>query len=89
MGFALWATAGIAVFAASRLASPGRPAGRIGEALTAIGAAIAFGIVATVLDFGGWNEPDWRAAAFALAGAAFAVGIGRAARALRTSKTTQ
>jgi hypothetical protein len=30
-------------------------------------AAIAAGLAATALDFGGWNELDWRAGVFAFA----------------------
>ncbi len=49
----------------------------------ALAAAIVCGVAATARDFGGWREPDWRAAVFALAGALAATGFCRAARLLR------
>ena len=70
--------AGVAVFVASRLVPAGRPERRTGEALAAIGTAIVCGLAATALDFGGWNEFDWRAGTFALCGAAAVVGALRA-----------
>jgi hypothetical protein len=59
------------------------PAGRAGaaaEAVAALAAAGAAGTAATALDFGGWNEPDWRAGVFALCCAAFAIAIVRLVR---------
>jgi hypothetical protein len=41
------------------------------------------GAVATALDFGGWNEPDWRAGVFAFASALAVIGWMRAIVALR------
>jgi hypothetical protein len=35
---------------------------------------LALGVTATALDFGGWNEPDWRAGLFVFLGALAAAG---------------
>ena len=47
------------------------------ELVAAVVAALAFGVVATALDFGGWNEPDWRAGVFAALGAVAAIALVR------------
>lgn len=80
MGFVSWGIAGIAVFIASRILPPGRPPRPAGELIIALAAAIAFGLIATALDFGGWNQIDWRAALFAFLGAAAVVGVARVVR---------
>lgn len=41
--------------------------------------AIAMGLLATYLDFGGWKEPDWRAGLFCFLGAFAAIGFYRSA----------
>ncbi len=82
MGVALWVLCGVAAFAASRAIRSGRPGGSAFELMMALIAALAAGLTATWLDFGGWNEVDWRAGAFALAGSLAAVGAGRTLRLL-------
>ena len=77
MGLLLWLVAGAAAFAFARIVPYRRPAGRWGELAAGLVAAIAFGLAATYLDFGGWQEPDWRAGLFALFGAFAAIGVKR------------
>ncbi len=48
------------------------------EIIVAVLFAAVAGLIATALDFGGWNEPDWRAGVFALLVAIAAVGLLRA-----------
>lgn len=50
------------------------------ELAAAVLAAFLLGTLATALDFGGWNELEWRAGVFAFLGALAAVGIIRAVR---------
>jgi len=57
--------------------------GFVPELIAAITAAVAGGVVATALDFGGWREPEWRAGVFALIVSLAAVGFVRAARLIR------
>jgi hypothetical protein len=80
MGVALWLLCGVAAFAAARAVPPGRPAGFAGEFVTALLIAFGAGLAATALDFGGWNEVDWRAGAFTLIAAFAALGAGRLVR---------
>ena len=87
MGLLMWCVAGVAAGAGARLAAPGRRASWLLEVAVAVAAANLFGIAATVLDFGGWKEPDWRAGLFALAGAAFAVALLRIRALARESRT--
>jgi hypothetical protein len=61
MGIALWFTCAGVVFFAIRNIRFGRPAGWIGELFAVVIGALVLGGVATALDFGGWNEVDWRA----------------------------
>jgi hypothetical protein len=68
MGIALWMTCAAVVFFAIRNIRSGRPAGWIGELFAAAIGALVLGGIATALDFGGWNELDWRAALFVLFG---------------------
>ena len=80
MGIALWLLCGVAVFGASRAIRPGRPERYAGELLAALLIALAAGVAATALDFGGWNEIDWRAGLFAATCAFAAIGCARALR---------
>ena len=57
-----------------------RPRGWLVEAFVSVATAVAAGLAATALDFGGWKEPDWRAGVFALACALGAIGITRLVR---------
>ncbi|HEY2828560.1 MAG TPA: hypothetical protein VGJ88_00475 [Thermoanaerobaculia bacterium] len=45
--------------------------------MTALLAASIAGVAATILDFGGWQQLDWRSAAFAFCAALAAAGIVR------------
>jgi len=78
LGIALWIVAGCAAFAVTRPVGIARTRWP-GEFAASIAAAVALGIVATVLDFGGWNEADWRAGVLALCGALTAVAAVRLA----------
>jgi hypothetical protein len=48
------------------------------ELVTAMVAALAAGLAATILDFGGWQDLDWRSAAFAFCVALAGTGVVRA-----------
>lgn len=61
----------------------GRGARRSGELIASIAAALALGVLATALDFGGWNELDWRPSLLALLGGFAAAGFVRAIRLAR------
>ncbi len=79
----MWVIAGIGAFAAGRLIRAGRPPSWLVEGPLAVIAAIAAGLAATALDFGGWKEPDGRAGAFAFSAALGAIGLARAFGLLR------
>jgi hypothetical protein len=68
MGIALWMTCAAAVFLAIRNIRFGRPAGWMGELFVVVIVALVLGGIATALDFGGWNEVDWRAGVFVALG---------------------
>lgn len=76
MGIALWVVAGFTACAVTRPVAVGRTRWA-GELAASIAAALALGVSATALDFGGWKEPDWRAAVFAGCGALTAVALVR------------
>jgi hypothetical protein len=80
MGIALWMICAAAVFFAIRYIRFGRPSGWIGELFTAVTGALLLGAIATALDFGGWNELEWRAALFVFLGTAAVAGAIRLAR---------
>jgi uncharacterized protein YgfB (UPF0149 family) len=84
MGAALWVTSALSVFLVARIVPPGRASNYLIELAVAVTAALAFGVLATALDFGGWRDTDWRALVFVLLGTAAATG---AQRALRLSRT--
>ena len=84
MGIALWSGCALVVFFVVRSVPYARPAGWIGELFTALISALAMGLVATALDFGGWKEPDWRAALFVSFGCAATIGAVRLTRILLT-----
>jgi hypothetical protein len=83
MGVALWLACGAAAFLVARIIPFLRSAQKWPEAVCAIVTALAAGFVATALDFGGWNELDWRGTAFALLCALAACGVVRFVRAVR------
>ena len=68
----LWIAAGGAAWIIARFIPAARaPAA---EALAALVIANIAGLAATAMDFGGWNEPDWRAAVFVFLCVAAALG---------------
>ncbi len=77
MGIALWLGCALAVFFLARTVPFARTARWLVELIAALASAIALGALATALDFGGWNEADWRAGVFVLFGAAAIVGFVR------------
>jgi hypothetical protein len=68
MGIALWMACALVVFFAIRNIRFGRPAGWIVELFAFVIGALVLGGIATALDFGGWNEVDWRAVLFVIFG---------------------
>jgi uncharacterized protein YgfB (UPF0149 family) len=84
MGVALWVTSALSVFLVARIVPTGRASNYLIELAVAVTAALAFGVLATALDFGGWRDTDWRALAFVLLGTAAATGAQRALRLART-----
>lgn len=64
MGILTWLLGGAAALLACRFVPLGRTAGRLPEALCGLAFALAGGLVATRLDFGGWNVAEPRAALF-------------------------
>ena len=80
MGVALWLLCGVAVFAASRAIAAGRPVRFVTELLLVLSTSFVAGLAATALDFGGWNELDWRAGAFVILGTFAVIGMARAIR---------
>ncbi len=87
MGVALWLLCGTAAFTICRFVEAGRPRPWAGELISALVVAFAAGVAATALDFGGWNEIDWRAGAFVLGCAFAAIALGRLLRLLRQSSS--
>lgn len=80
MGVAIWIGCGIVAFLVARIVPNGRGARRMGELSASVAVALALGALATALDFGGWNELDWRASLLALLGGFAAAGFVRAMR---------
>jgi fluoride ion exporter CrcB/FEX len=80
VGVGLWFGSGVAAWILARIVPLRRRRGGWGELAAALLAALLLGTLATSLDFGGWNEPDWRAGLFAFFGAFAAAGLVRAVR---------
>jgi len=78
VGVASWFLSGIAAFVIARIVPFSRQTHWKKELVTAIAAALAAGVAATLLDFGGWQELDWRSAAFAFCVALAVAGVVRA-----------
>ncbi|HUR80785.1 MAG TPA: hypothetical protein VM733_08460 [Thermoanaerobaculia bacterium] len=78
MGIGLWLVCGCVAGILARIVPLGTRKRLWIEIAGALVTACLLGIAATALDFGGWNELEWRAAAFAFFGALAAVGIIRA-----------
>ncbi|HUP45301.1 MAG TPA: hypothetical protein VM779_07280 [Thermoanaerobaculia bacterium] len=85
MGIGIWLVAGCGALLLARLARTARAPWWV-DALLAVSAAIAAGLAATALDFGGWREPDWRAGSFAFLAALGALGLFRLIRLLRARR---
>ena len=83
MGIALWLVCGIAAWIVARIVPVLRLTQRLSDLAIALFAGVAAGIAATAFDFGGRNEPDWRAGAFAFACALALIGWVRAWRAMQ------
>ncbi|MGZ7030666.1 MAG: hypothetical protein ACXVIJ_01730 [Thermoanaerobaculia bacterium] len=77
MGIVIWLLAGALAFGAAILMKSGGALRWPIELVIALLAAVAFGLVATTFDFGGWNEPEWRAGLFCLFGAAAVLALVR------------
>ena len=77
MGIALWVVSSVVAFLLARMAPWRRRPTRAGELSVSITAGLLLGALATALDFGGWSEPDWRAALFVFLGAVAAAGMFR------------
>jgi ribose/xylose/arabinose/galactoside ABC-type transport system permease subunit len=80
MGMVLWIACGAAVFFVIRNIRFGRPVEWMGELFTLLLGSLVLGGVATALDFGGWNELDWRAAVFVVFGCFAIAGVIRVGR---------
>ena len=78
MGVALWLACGLVALILARLIPLGRRAAWLAEMAIALVTASFFGIGATALDFGGWNELDWRACLFVVFGSFAGIGAWRA-----------
>jgi len=77
IGIALWVVSSVAAFLVARTLPWRRRRTWLGELTMAIVAGVLFGVIATALDFGGWNELEWRAALFAFLGSLAGVGLTR------------
>jgi predicted MFS family arabinose efflux permease len=80
VGIASWIASGVVAFVFARIVPPGRSPRWLAELATALAAAIALGLAATALDFGGWREPDPRAALLIVCGSFAAIGLLRLLR---------
>jgi hypothetical protein len=80
MVFVVWAGAGVIAFLIARSVPAGRPPGRVLEFATAVLITPLLGVLATMLDFGGWRSFDWRATLFCFLGAFAAVAASRLLR---------
>jgi hypothetical protein len=77
MGVALWCGAAAAAMVVCRFIRIGHARRWFTEGAVALIAAVLLGLLATAMDFGGWNELDPRTAAFAFFGAMAAIGFFR------------
>jgi uncharacterized membrane protein SirB2 len=78
VGVASWFLSGIAAFLIARIVPFSRQTHWKTELVTATVAALAAGVAASLLDFGGWQELDWRSAALAFCVALAVAGVVRA-----------
>ena len=64
VGIALWLSCAIVAVGIARIVPILRSTQWLSDIVAAIAAAFTAGFTATALDFGGWNEADWRAGLF-------------------------
>ena len=83
MGAALWFAAAVSAFLTARALPPGRPPRWWPELAASLLFGALLGLTATALDFGGWNELDWRAALFVAFGSLLGLGALRLVRVAR------
>ena len=76
----MWLGSGVAAWILARIIPLRRGRGGWSELAAAVVVALLLGVLATALDFGGWNEADWRAGVLACLGAFAAAGVARAVR---------
>ncbi|HEY2325413.1 MAG TPA: hypothetical protein VGJ82_21325 [Thermoanaerobaculia bacterium] len=86
MGVASWVVSGIAAFLIARIIPFSPQTHWKTELVTALIAALGAGVAATILDFGGWRDLDWRSAAFAFCVALAVAGIVRAVTSARGAR---
>jgi hypothetical protein len=90
MGIALWTGCAAVVFLSARVVPFGRSRRWIWELIASLAGAFLLGALATALDFGGWNEPDWRGGLFVFFGSAAVIGVMRIATlSMDSSKSRQ
>jgi hypothetical protein len=77
MGAGSWIAAGLAAWCIARIVPAGRTRLWVAELALAVVSASLLGLAATAGDFGGWREPDWRAALFTFFGAFAVLGVFR------------
>jgi uncharacterized membrane protein YeaQ/YmgE (transglycosylase-associated protein family) len=82
MGILSWLLGAVVALISCRFIPLGRPAGRLPEAIAGVVFALGGGLVATRLDFGGWNAFELRAALFCAMTTLCGVAIFRCAGAL-------
>jgi len=80
MGIVLWMACAVAVFFTIRNVRFGRSAGWVAELFATVIGSLILGAIATALDFGGWNELDWRAGLFVFFGSMAIGGVVRVGR---------
>lgn len=80
IGLALWLGSGFAAWAGARIVPADRSRPWALELTASLGAALLAGVGATAIDFGGWNEADWRAGLFAFLCGLAAAGLVRRLR---------
>jgi predicted MFS family arabinose efflux permease len=83
VGIASWIASGVVAFVFARIVPPGRSPRWLAELVTSLLIAIALGLTATALDFGGWREPEPRAALLIVCGSFAAIGLLRLLRLAR------
>ncbi|MBI2212355.1 MAG: hypothetical protein HYU52_01805 [Acidobacteria bacterium] len=89
MGILTWLLGSAAALLACRFIPLGRTSGRVLEALCGLTFALAGGLVATRLDFGGWNVAEPRAVLFCAVSTSCGVAIYRCVGALGPRRSAQ